>query len=276
MDLRDPRISPDGRTIAVGEVGNDNRIGVSLIDVNTGALERLTPPDSGMQPEWTRDGARVVFIRRRGDTIEYVSRSRDRSSADILLGRRTTRSALVQFVPGEPHGWAAMSEITASGRLGIFVAPMDSLDAFRPFAPGTPANRSPSISADGRLLAWASDESGSVEIYVQPITGGARTRVSVNGGAEPLWSHSGSTVFYRSATSFFAAELSGSPLRVVRRDSLFAGSFIAARSAGQNWAVFPNDKEFVLIRQPQSAATSGFVIINWPQLKVSRGGAAER
>jgi hypothetical protein len=38
--------------------------------------------------------------------------------------------------------------------------------------------------------------------------------------------------------------------------------------------VFPNDKEFVLIRQPQSAATSGFVIINWQQLKVSRGGGA--
>src|SRR5262249_2654743 len=150
--------------------------------------------------------------RRKVDTIEFVSRARDRGSADIFLDRRISQSELVQFVPGEPHGWAAMAEVTASGRLGIYVAPMDSLHAFRPFAVGALSNRTPSISADGRFLAWASDESGSSEVYVQPITGGARTRISVNGGIEPIWSHSGSTVFYRSSAGVFAAELSGSPL----------------------------------------------------------------
>ena len=79
VDVAYPSVSPDGKTI-VANVTTDTRVGVSLIDVSTGALERLTAPDSGRNPEWTRDGARVVVVRRRGDTVEYVSLARDRSS----------------------------------------------------------------------------------------------------------------------------------------------------------------------------------------------------
>ena len=79
------------------------------------------------------------------------------------------------------------------------------------------------------------------------------------------------------ALSVIAAELRGLPLRVLRRDSLFFDSFFRARTVGQNWAVFPDGKEFVMIRPTQSAATTGVVVINWQQLRVLRAvGGAER
>ena len=282
LDFQSPRVSPDGRTIAVNQVSPDQRAGVSLIDLSTGALERLTPPDSGRNPEWTRDagsgGARVVVVRIKGDTVEYVSRSRDRSSADSVLGREKSRAATPALIPGVAHGFGAMGRQTPENRGGVYLTPMDSIGVFRLFAGGSGTNDSPAISADGRLLAWVSDETGSQQVYVQPILGGSRIAVSVDGGTEPLWSRSGSTLFFRTPAAVMSAELGGSPLRVLRRDSLFADTFIRARRVGRNWDVFPDGKEFLMVRQPHTVATTGFVVINWPQLKGARagGGAPER
>jgi len=277
MDFQGPRMSPDGRTIAVGLSTTDSRWGTSLIDVSSGALEQLTPPDSGRYAEWTRDGARVVVVRRVGDAIEYLSRARDRSNADTILGREKRNGNEAALALGASHGWAAVNRSVDGGRVGVYLTPMDSIGVFHPFAVGASNNHSPIISANGRLVAWVSDESGVQQVYVQPISGGTRLQASVNGGTEPLWSRSGSTVFFRTTGSVASAELSGSPLRVVRRDSLFADPFIRARQTGRNWDVFPDDKTFLMLRQPQKAQTNGFVVINWQQLSVShRGDAPER
>ena len=52
----------------------------------------------------------------------------------------------------------------------------------------TPANEvSPSISPDGRWMAYASNESGRPEIYVRSFPGaGTRHQVSLDGGEEPV------------------------------------------------------------------------------------------
>jgi hypothetical protein len=36
--------------------------------------------------------------------------------------------------------------------------------------------------------------------------------------------------------------------------------------------VFPDGKEFLMIRPPQSTTTGVFVVLNWAQLKVSQSG----
>jgi hypothetical protein len=256
-------------------ISREGKWGTSLIDVSTGTLEQLTAPDSGRHPEWTRDGARVVFARRIGGNDEYVSRARDRSSADTVLGHVTAVGAApADLILGVPRGVAAMTRLTSNGLVGVHLTPMDSIGAFRPFAIGTALNHSPSISSDGRLLAWVSNESGPSQVYVQPVSGGARIAVSVHGGTEPLWSRSGTTLFYRGPTGVMSAEIGGSPLRVGRRDSLFADPFTHARVVGRNWDVFPDGQEFLMVRTPQSTTTGLFVVLNWPQLKVSAAGGA--
>jgi len=275
MDFVYPRVSPDGRTIVSNLLTKDSRWGTSLIDVGTGAHERLTPPDSGRNPEWTRDGARVVFARRIGGSDEYVSRSRDRSSADTVLARAKAEDGTPPYLMlGVPRGLGAMARPGSGGRLGVHLTPMDSIGSFRPFAVGSGDNNSPSISADGRLLAWVSDESGSNQIYVQAMSGGGRIPVSINGGTEPLWSRSGTTLFYRTAASVMSADIGVSPLRVIRRDSLFADAFTRTRAVGRNWDVFPDGKEFLMIRPQQSTTTGVFVVLNWLQLKMSVAGGA--
>jgi eukaryotic-like serine/threonine-protein kinase len=55
----------------------------------------------------------------------------------------------------------------------------------------------PEFSPDGRWLAYATDESGRFEVYVQPYPEkGARGLVSMEGGSSPAWHRSGRELFY--------------------------------------------------------------------------------
>ena len=49
-----------------------------------------------------------------------------------------------------------------------------------------------------RWLAYGSDESGAMEIYVRPFpaTGSAKWQVSTAGGIMPVWSRSGRRLYY--------------------------------------------------------------------------------
>ena len=56
----------------------------------------------------------------------------------------------------------------------------------------------PTFSPDGRWLAYASSESGTWEVYVQPFPDtGKAIKVSTGGGRVPRWSPTSSELFYR-------------------------------------------------------------------------------
>jgi hypothetical protein len=38
--------------------------------------------------------------------------------------------------------------------------------------------------------------------------------------------------------------------------------------------VFPDGKEFLMLRRPLSTTTGAFVVLNWPHLQLSPSGAA--
>ena len=53
------------------------------------------------------------------------------------------------------------------------------------------------FSPDGRWLAYASNETGRLEVYVQPFpVNGTRWQVSTAGGRQPLWRRDGKELFY--------------------------------------------------------------------------------
>lgn len=56
------------------------------------------------------------------------------------------------------------------------------------------------FSPDGRWVAYVSDESGHIEVYVQssPLSGEKR-QISTNGGSEPSWRKDGTELFYLAA-----------------------------------------------------------------------------
>ena len=93
----------------------------------------------------------------------------------------------------------------------------------------TPANEATAkFSPDGRYLAYASDESGRVEVYVRPFPeGSGKWQVSVNGGMHPRWRHDGRKLFYVEESTLMAVSVSteqgfvlGQPERLFESEDL--------------------------------------------------------
>ncbi len=266
LDAASPRISPNGRTIALSTVDGDGTVReVALVDVATGARQRLAEQPASPSVAWTPDGGRVVFLRTSGVMREIVSRAWDRSSDDVVLLRDTTRN-LNEVSAGRAARFIALRG-TVRGNRDIYFAPIDSPGTVRPLVATAASEISPVISPDGRWVAYTSDESGTDEVYVQPLAGpGPRLQVSVNGGAEPLWAPEGRAVLYRAPGWIVRAPFAASTMQVGKRDTLLADIY-EIRTIARTWDIFPSGREFLMLRAPRFAGQSEvMVVLNWQQL----------
>ena len=141
----------------------------------------------------------------------------------------------------------------------------------------SPANETDiALSPDGHWLAYSSDETGRVEVYVRPVPGpGPRIAVSVDGGTQPLWSRDGGRLYYRGAGWMRSASIVQRPEFVVtRRESLFVDTYLAD-AEGINYAVTPDSRGFLMLSgTSQPNPTRLEVMLNWPSL-VARTRATE-
>ena len=69
-----------------------------------------------------------------------------------------------------------------------------------PLMPATFQSSSAKFSPDGHWIAYTSNESGRLEVYVVPFGGGAgKWRISSGGGTQPIWRRDGKELFHWSA-----------------------------------------------------------------------------
>jgi serine/threonine-protein kinase len=198
-----PRLSPDGTRIAVMlHPSRDQDVWVH--EPPEGPSVRMTFGGYNAFPIWTPDGTRLTISRalRSPPDLHWVASTGGQHEPEILEAAGLSR--LVAEQSRIPADW------TRDGNSLVFVQdfPDQPFDIWAIIREGTgwratPLVRSrfsdqePALSPDGRWLAYASDESGRPEVYVQPFPGGGtRHQVSNNGGREPLWARNGRTLYY--------------------------------------------------------------------------------
>ena len=137
----------------------------------------------------------------------------------------------------------------------------------------TPFNETaPQFSPDGRWLAYASDESGRNEIYVQPFPGpGRKWQVSTDGGEEPVWARNGE-LFYRNGNQMMAVETKTQPtFSAGTPQLLFEGSGrssfrrVTAGPFNANYDVAADAQRFVMVKTAETGTAPGQiqVVLNW-------------
>ncbi len=124
----------------------------------------------------------------------------------------------------------------------------------------------PAVSPDGKWLAYVTDESGRMEIYVRSLSGdGGRVQVSRDGGQEPAWSRDGRELFYietgGGGSRMMAAAVTTQPtFRVTSRAPLFDARDYERAAPHANYDVGP-DGRFVMVRR--AAASEVVIVQNW-------------
>jgi serine/threonine-protein kinase len=271
--FQEPRVSPDGRRVVVTAGAGSGGGRIWVYDMGPGTLSPFTGDSGYMRAEWTSDGSHVIYIQQGAEADYLLSRPWDASSPPTIL-TRTSRGLLYDVSVGKPH------ELSALGRgmvpfAHIWLAPTDSFAAMRSFTTGA-TEVTPRVSPNGKLLAYASRESeGEYQVYLTPIPGpGPHVQVSVDGGKEPVWSHDGTTLFYRGPTRLMGATIAEHPSpEVTRRDSFFVDVYHKYTPRTQ-YDVLPNGNEFLMIRGTVSRS-SIYAIVNWPELARVRGASPE-
>ena len=196
-----PRISPDGRYVAV-EVRSENT------DVQVYDLQRNTPTrltfDAGNDgfPLWMPDGQRVLFRSNRDGAPNVYAKAADGTGQ---VERLTTSD--------ENH---YPDDLTTDGERLVFYINRGHADMeVIPVGPNNSAEEGETLvqtefnegvahlSPDDRWMAYISNESGQFDVYVRPFPNvdDGRWQISRNGGLSPVWAPDGEELFFRDATS---------------------------------------------------------------------------
>jgi hypothetical protein len=260
-DFREPRLSPDGRRIAV-LVSDGARSDIWIHDLATGTLSRLTTAETVTSVQWTGDGSRVVYSAAGRDSRVAVWRqSVDAASAPEALVSLPGLSPVADISPD--GRWLLLQSLIENWE--VLKVSLDSAPAIRPFVATEASELTPRFSPDGRWAVVTSDESGTSEAYIRSFPEPTvKSQISAGGAFGPVWSADGTRLYYVSGTAIMEARLAlDQVVRVVSRDTAFAPVPNAATIFGQaNFAV-SRDGGRIVIPVAQSAAYRLVVVPNW-------------
>jgi eukaryotic-like serine/threonine-protein kinase len=122
------------------------------------------------------------------------------------------------------------------------------------------------LSPDGKNVAYVSNESGAVQVYVQPFPGpGGKWQVSIDGGMDPHWRGDGWELYYIHHNILYAVAIDpGPPLRAGAPTRLSMVKLDPAYATPTRYAVSADGTRFLINGPPTSADVAPFtVVLDW-------------
>jgi serine/threonine protein kinase/Tol biopolymer transport system component len=252
-DISYPVISPDGSRVAA--VGSEN--GASSLwahDVGRAAKSKLTfVPDD--EPAWHPKENRLIFNRR----WDLFTLSLDGASEPVSL----LSTPIVQYRPR----WSSDGQYLVFGQFG----PKTQGDIWF-YEPGakepkeflaSPFNEWEHwLSPDGKYIVYASDESGTSEIYVRAFpTGQGKRQLSSGGGRYPTWSAKGDEIVYVEGHTLMSAAVRTQPaLQFDAPRALFA---LEPRAAAERIYDTVDGQRFAVVRTLKAPVQGVAIVQSW-------------
>jgi Tol biopolymer transport system component len=266
-------LAPNGRQVAVSRTVQGN-LDVWLLDTGRDASDRFTfDPGLDGNPLWSWDGTRILFTSTRNGNPQLFEKAASRVGDDrplpafgeskmplgwspdgqwLLLGTRHPKTGLDLWA-AQPAG--------DNKQIPVMTSPFDETAG--------------QFSLDGRWVAYQSNESRPVQIYIQPFPGpGGRRQVTTAGGSQPRWSPDGQELFYVGLDGRLMAvpiavgadrQLEAGTAVALFRTRLATGAAIAgAQGSRAQYAVAPDGRSFLMNMTLESATTPPItVVLNW-------------
>ncbi len=268
---RSPRVSPDGKKVAVKTQEDDGgTIWVYELSGVT-AIRRLTHEGNNARPIWTPDGERVTFASEREETTGiYWTRADGSGVAEPLM---TGEAAWPES--WSPDGRTLSFSTEGDGGREVRTFALEDGSSPEVFAGGPGGQQGSAFSPDGKWLAYTSGATGpDNELFVEPFPRtGARHQVTRETAFAPVWAPDGRALFYRPAGA------TQSTLKVVDVNLEPAFSFTNERALPlegflvfpgyRDYDITPDGEQFVVILPADSAETGNpsrpriHIVLNW-------------
>jgi len=257
-----PRLSPDGKQVAVTVMTEGFKCQVHLYDLSRGALTQLTTEGSNMVPQWSPDGMRVVF-------------QSFRPEESGVYWKVVDGSAPAELLAGEPFllpcSWSPDGKLLActthdvNTQDDIWILPLEGERKPQSFIKTQAREYNPAFSPDCRWLAYSSNESGPEEIYLlQYPDSGRKIQVSTEGGIAPVWSRDGRELYYANGNQIMVVQITQEPdLNVGIPEPLFEGPYEMGGNFGQGYDVSLDGRQFLMVKKSDDPGVQLILVQNW-------------
>jgi Tol biopolymer transport system component len=264
----DIRLSPDGERIAATIAEPSTGAGdIWILSLPQGNATRLTADlmdDFG--PVWSPDGREVVFSSSRDGVPHLFRQGLGESDPRVMVPMNGHVQDACDWTP-DCVLYTDRDPSTAQDIWAMPVSPnAEPVSIVRSRFKEVQAD----VSPNGRWIAYASNESGQYEIYIQEFSPsgvkGEKRRISSSGGLAPTWSGKGEEIIYIDlaaepslmtvALDAESGEPSGAPQRLFQ-----------LRTQVQAFEVTSDGQRFLVnhVASASSVPVMNFVV-NWPEV----------
>jgi Tol biopolymer transport system component len=266
-DFNSLRLSHDGTRAALG-IGDPSD--VWIYDLTRGNSTRFTfDPGHDNTPIWSPDDAFILFASTRvipGQRFTPGSLFRKATSGlqpeEYLAGMDAVGATLVT-TDWSPDGKNVASTGTRPGTgTDLLIYPLGEKE-FDTLLQSEDNEEAAKFSPNGQWLAYESDESGQVEIYVRAYPGaGGKWQISSNGGWGPTWRADGRALFYVSEDGMMMSVTveSDGAFRYDRPVPLFEFAGQRTNDYLSTYDVTPDGDRFLIMETIEDPDESGVVV----------------
>ena len=275
-----PRLSPSDTAVLVERPEKapnwqNATLGLWMYDLQHRGLETRITPDlktevhgGGATPAWSPSGDRIAYTSLRDGKYGVFTRSLQNEKEELIATSPERkyvsdwspdgRYLVVQFAEDAPRRVRDIYSIDLRGerRLVPFIRTNQTEEV---------GGR---ISPDGHWLAYASDETGRLELYIQRFPdGGHKQRLSSSGGVQPVWRRDGKELFFLGdSLNIMALPVHlGTQLEYGQPESLFRIK-PRADSFGTDYDVSKDGQRFLVNTEPTASGAGVTGLVNWASL----------
>ena len=252
-EYNNPELSPDARFVAFDRGDPPD---IWWLDIEKGIVNRFTTdPASEYAPLWSPDGRTIAF---------YSDRKTPQGSIYLRAFGAVEEDRLLR--DGSPNDWSRDGRYLAyEDRSDLWALPL--MGDPKPIRlTETPFRKSNArISPDGHWIAYESDETGGLDVFVQSFPQRGRRQQVSNGGRQPHWSRNGKELFFVAPDfTLMAASVkpAGASMEVGASVPLFR-THMHSSGADQDYSVAADGRFLINVDSAALPVLPITVILNW-------------
>ena len=270
--LGNPRLSPDGRKIALEK--GDPTSNLWIYDISGPVRTQLTATGREFSPVWSPDGREILFTSVGGASATNAITNLMVAPVDNSEGARTLSPSPIYQSPTDwsRDGKYILYERGAPGSSEVWAIGTQPGSKEFPVIKSSTWARDGRFSPDGKWVAYASNESGQDEVYLAPFPGpGPKLQISATVGASPRWRGDGRELYFYSGNNEIDAvsiAIPGGEVRVGSPRKLFPVTLGSNSFFSPAYDVTSDGKKFIVysIGDANLGQMPLSLLVNWDVL----------